>query len=64
MVDVSEQENFWDQPVASLSLANGNWRKTLEHLFLNTYNYVKDEQELRELFGWKRFGRVDKFLQR
>ena len=41
-----------------MSPGNGNWKKTLEHLFSNIYNLVKDEQELRELFGWKKFGRV------
>jgi hypothetical protein len=55
---VREEENFWDRKTKPLSPGNGNWKKTLEHLFLNIYNFVKNEQELRELFGWKKFGRV------
>ncbi|CAF3586615.1 unnamed protein product [Rotaria sordida] len=54
-----EEENFWDRKTKPLSPGNGNWKKTLEHLFLNIYNYVKDERELRELFGWKIFGRIE-----
>ncbi|CAF1231961.1 unnamed protein product [Rotaria sp. Silwood1] len=54
-----EEENFWDRKIKPLSPGNGNWKKTLEHLFLNIYNYVKDERELRELFGWKIFGRIE-----
>jgi hypothetical protein len=53
-----EEEDFWNRKTQPLSPGNGNWKKTLEHIFLNIYNYVKDEQELRELFGWKKFGRV------
>jgi hypothetical protein len=53
-----DEEDFWDRKPKPMSPGNGNWKKTLEHLFLNIYNYVKDEQELRELFGWKKFGRV------
>jgi hypothetical protein len=40
------------------SPGNGDWKKTLEHIFLNIYNHVKDDQQLRDLFGWKKFGRV------
>lgn len=58
ITDVTEEEDFWDRKPKPFSPGNGNWKKTLEHLFLNIYNYVKDEQELRELFGWKKFGRV------
>ncbi|CAF2947711.1 unnamed protein product [Rotaria sp. Silwood2] len=54
-----EEENFWDRKTKPLSPGNGNWKKTLEHLFLNIFNYVKDERELRELFGWKIFGRIE-----
>ncbi|CAF0755465.1 unnamed protein product [Rotaria sordida] len=54
-----EEEDFWDRKPKPFSPGNGNWKKTLEHLFLNIYNYVKDEQELRELFGWKKFGRIE-----
>ncbi|UJR35955.1 hypothetical protein I4U23_028696 [Adineta vaga] len=59
ITDVAEQEDFWDRKPKPVSPGNGNWKKTLEHLFLNIYNYVKDEQELRELFGWKKFGRIE-----
>ena len=58
ITDVTEEVDFWDRKPKPFSPGNGNWKKTLEHLFLNIYNYVKDEQELRELFGWKKFGRV------
>lgn len=53
-----DEENFWERNPKPLTLGNGNWKKTLEHVFLNIYNYVKKEQELREIFGWKKFGRV------
>jgi len=59
VIDVlHEEENFWNRKTKPLSPGNGNWKKTLEHIFLNIYNFVKNEQELRELFGWKTFGRV------
>jgi hypothetical protein len=58
-VDVThEEENFWDRKTTPLSPGNGNWKKTLEHIFLNIYDFVKNERELREIFGWKQFGRV------
>ncbi|CAF0771349.1 unnamed protein product [Didymodactylos carnosus] len=57
--DESERDNFWDRKPKPFSMGDGNWKKTLEHIFLNIYNYVKDEQELRELFGWKKFGRIE-----
>ncbi|CAF2904300.1 unnamed protein product [Rotaria sp. Silwood2] len=60
ITDVTQdEENFWDRKPKPFSPGNGDWKKTLEHLFLNIYNYVKDEQELRELFGWKKFGRIE-----
>ena len=59
MVDVThEEDNFWDRKSKPLSPGNGNWKRTMEHLFLNMYNFVKNEPQLRELFGWKIFGRV------
>ena len=36
-----EEDNFWDRKTKPLSPGNGNWKKTLEHLFLNIYNFVK-----------------------
>jgi hypothetical protein len=57
-----DEEDFWNRKVKPTSPGDGNWKKTLEHIFLNIYNYVKDEQELRELFGWKKFGRVYKIV--
>ncbi|CAF1191411.1 unnamed protein product [Rotaria magnacalcarata] len=60
VMDVTyEEENFWDRKIKPLSPGNGNWKKTLDHIFLNVYNYVKDERELREIFGWKTFGRIE-----
>ncbi|CAF0825966.1 unnamed protein product [Adineta steineri] len=59
ITDVTQEEDFWDRKPKPFSPGNGNWKKTLEHLFLNIYNYVKDEQELQELFGWKKFGRIE-----
>jgi hypothetical protein len=59
---IHDEEKFWDRKTKPLSPGNGNWKKTLEHLFLNIYNFVKNEQELRELFGWKKFGRVTLFI--
>ena len=40
------------------SPGDGDWEKTLDHLFLQIYHFVKEEPELQELFGWKKFGRV------
>ncbi|CAF0830960.1 unnamed protein product [Adineta ricciae] len=59
ITDVSQEDDFWDRKPTAFSSGNGNWKKTLEHLFLNIYNYVKDEPELREIFGWKKFGRIE-----
>ena len=56
--DVTNEEDFWDRKPKPMSLGNGDWKKTLEHIFSHIYNYVKDEEELCELFGWKKFGRV------
>ncbi|CAF4219276.1 unnamed protein product, partial [Didymodactylos carnosus] len=61
--DKLEQENFWDKKPTPFSMADGNWKKTLEHIFSNTYNYVKDDEELRESFGSKKFGRQRTMIQ-
>ncbi len=58
-----DEEDFWNRKPKPTSPGNGNWKKTLEHIFLNIYNYVKEEEELRELFGWKKFGRVCQTIQ-
>ena len=58
MYVIHEDETFWERTTKALSPGNGDWKKTLDHLFLNIYNYVKNEQELREIFGRKKFGRV------
>lgn len=53
-----EEETFWERKSKPLSAGNGNWKRTMEHIFLNLYQLVKNEPQLRELFGWKIFGRV------
>lgn len=58
IVDVTDEKNFWDRKPKPFSPGDGDWEKTLEHLFLQIYNFVKEEPELQELFGWKKFGRV------
>lgn len=54
-----EEERFWERKCKPLSSGNGNWKRTMEHIFLNLYQFVKNEPQLRELFGWKIFGRIE-----
>jgi len=57
-----EDERFWERKCKPLSPGNGNWKRTMEHVFLNFYQFVKNEPQLRELFGWKIFGRVNIYI--
>lgn len=62
IVDVTQEEDFWNRKPKATSPGNGDWKKTLEHIFSNIYNHVKDDPELQEQFGWKKFGRVNEIL--
>ncbi|CAF4969803.1 unnamed protein product, partial [Rotaria socialis] len=59
ITDVTHEENFWDRKTKPYSPANGDLEKTLEHIILNTYNYLTDDEELAGLFAWKKFGQIE-----
>ncbi|CAF2047091.1 unnamed protein product [Rotaria magnacalcarata] len=59
ITDVTHEENFWDRKTKPYSPANGDLETTLEHIILNTYNYLKDDEELAGLFAWKKFGQIE-----